>query len=262
MISEHLPNIKGLIIDMDGVLWHDTQPIGDLPAIFAQIQSSGLKTILATNNTTKTIDEFHQKLRDFGVVLEEWQVINSSQALGALLQEKYPHGADIYVIGQPSLKNTLSEFGFRIVTEQEDAHLVVSGLDYTLTFDKLKHAYLLIRNGCEYFATNGDATYPTLEGLIPGSGSIVAALETASGRKAKIVGKPSPDLYEIALKRLQLPPEETLAIGDRLETDIVGAQVAGIHTALVLTGASTLDQLKNFQPKPDIVAEDLTDLIF
>ncbi len=262
MISDHFENIKGLIIDMDGVLWHDHQPLGDLPRIFNRINALGLRTILATNNASRTVEEYHQKLDNFGVQLEDWQVINSAQAAGIYLSEKYPNGCHVYVVGSPSLKKTLDSYGLRVVGEdKEDVQVVVASMDFDLTYDKLKHATLLIRSGCEFVGTNPDATFPTPEGLMPGSGMVVGALEISSGQQAKIVGKPKPLLYEMALKRLELAPEETLAIGDRLETDIAGAQAAGMHTALVLTGASNLAQAKDFSPPPDVIQQDLSSLI-
>ena len=103
MISDHLPNVKGLILDMDGVLWRDTEPIGDLPAIFQAFSDQDIKVILATNNGTKTVDEFFSKIRRFGVDLEDWQVISAAQATGIFLAEKYPNGCTVYAVGTPSL---------------------------------------------------------------------------------------------------------------------------------------------------------------
>ncbi|MDY6868395.1 MAG: HAD-IIA family hydrolase [Chloroflexota bacterium] len=263
MISEHFNNIKGLIIDMDGVLWHDHQPLGDLPKIFNRIDDLGLRSILATNNASRTVEEYHQKLAGFGVKLEDWQVINSAQAAGIYLSEQYPNGCNVYVVGSPSLKETLESYDLRVVSEAEDdVQVVVASMDLELNYEKLKHATLLIRSGCEFIGTNPDATFPTPEGLLPGSGMVVGALEIASGQQAKIMGKPKPLLYEMALKRLELAPEETLAIGDRLETDIAGAQAVGMHTALVLTGASTLAQAQDFDPPPEVIQQNLSDLIF
>jgi len=262
MIVDYLPNIKGLIIDMDGVLWRDTQPLGDLPVIFDRIRQQGMSFILATNNATRTVDEYHTKLAGFGVSLEDWQVINAAQAVGIYLQEKYPGGAKVYVVGQPSLKHTLELYGLTIVNDHpEDAQVVVASLDYELTYEKLKHASLLIQSGCEFIGTNPDKTLPTPEGFIPGSGTVIGALELASGQQAKIIGKPEPLLYQMALKRLGLTPEDTLAIGDRLETDIAGAQAAGIHSALVLTGASSMQQAQKFLPQPEIISKSLEELI-
>jgi len=263
MISDYLPNIKGLIIDMDGVLWHDTEPLGNLPAIFDKIRALGFKIILVTNNATRTVEEYHKKLRKFSVELDDWQVINSAQAVGIYLQRKYPQGAAVYVVGQPSLKTSIADTGLRIISDDEpSADVVVASLDYELTYEKLKRAALLIRAGSYFVGTNSDITLPTPNGLIPGSGTIIRALEIATEVKAKLIGKPEPYLYEMALDRLQLTPNETLAIGDRLETDIAGAQAAGMHTALVLSGVSTREQAESFHPQPDLIAQDLTDLFF
>lgn len=262
MIVDYIPNIKGLIIDMDGVLWRDTQPLGDLPAIFDRIRQLGLSFILATNNATRTIDEYHTKLVGFGVSLEDWQVINAAQAVGIYLQEKHPASATVYVVGQPSLKHTLESYGLTVVNDSpEDAQVVVASLDYELTYEKLKYASLLIQSGSEFIGTNPDKTLPTPEGFIPGSGTVIGALELASGHQAKIIGKPEPLLYQMALKRLGLTPENTLAIGDRLETDIAGAQAAGIHSALVLTGASSMQQAQKFKPQPEIISQSLEELV-
>lgn len=263
MISDQLPNIQGLIIDMDGVLWRDTEPIGDLPAIFNRIRECGLKMILATNNSTRTIEQYQEKLRGFGVEVEEDQIINSAQAVGNYLQQKFPGGASVYVVGQPGLKATLASCEMDIVDEDEpNVDVVVASLDFNLTYDKLSHASLLIQSGCFFIGTNPDVTLPTPKGFVPGSGTVIGALEIASGVKAKIIGKPEPGLYEMAIGRLQLSPSKTLAIGDRLETDIAGAQKAGIHSALVLSGASTQAQARDFNPQPDIIAKDLRELIF
>jgi 4-nitrophenyl phosphatase len=263
MIHDHFPDVKGLIIDMDGVLWHDTEPIGDLPGIFEQIRTLDLRFILATNNATRNVEEYLGKLAKFGVHLEPEQVINTSQATGIFLREKFPSGAAIYVIGTPSLRKMLQSFGFTIAeSKSTEVEIVVASLDFSLTYEKLSDASLLIQSGCEFIGTNPDVTLPTPQGFIPGAGTVVRALEVASGRKATIIGKPEPLLYEIALKRLGTQPEETLAIGDRLETDIAGAQAAGIKTALVLSGASTLEHARQFTPPPDVIVNDFTELVY
>lgn len=257
-----IEHVKGLIIDMDGVLWHDNVPIGNLISLFKGIKALGLKYILATNNATRTVKEYHAKLNSFGVELEEWQVINAAQATGIFLQDKYPDGVRAYVVGQPSLKNTLGSYGVEIVDEtQGDVDVVVASLDYDLNYPKLRHASLLIQAGAKFIGTNPDVTLPTPEGFIPGSGTVIGALEIASGIKAEMIGKPQPLLYQMALKRLSLNPEEVLAVGDRLETDIAGAQAAGIHTALVLSGASTRSQAENYKPAPEIIIDNFSTLI-
>jgi 4-nitrophenyl phosphatase len=262
MTDNYLKDIKGLIIDMDGVLWHDTEPIGDLSKIFDNIRKFGLRFILATNNATKTVDEYLAKLKTLGVDLEKWQVINSAEATGLYLQERFPQGVNAYVVGEPSLKMTLESCGVTVVDlDEPNPQVVVASLDYSLNYRKLEHASLLIQNGCFFIGTNPDVTLPTPKGFIPGSGTIVAALEIATKKKAKIIGKPEPYLYQMAMKRLALKPNETLAVGDRLETDILGAVAAGMRAALVLSGASSLAQAKIYSPQPEIISKDFTDLI-
>jgi 4-nitrophenyl phosphatase len=264
MIQDYLTDIKGLIIDMDGVLWHDTEPLGNLPVIFDSLKSSGYKIILATNNATRTIDEYHQKLRGFGVTLEDWQVINAAQAVGIYLSQRYPKSTHVYVVGEPSLKATMESYGFVIAKTEDVSELVkivVASLDYQINYQKLRTASLLVQAGCEFIGSNPDVTLPTPDGFIPGSGTIIGAIEIAAGKKARIIGKPEPILYRMAMERLEVSPEHTLAIGDRLETDIAGAQAAGIHTALVLSGASTTAQAETWQPQPEIIVKHLTELV-
>lgn len=263
MISDHIRNIKGLIIDMDGVLWRDTQAIGDLPDVFSQLRALGLKFILATNNASRTVDEYIAKLANFNVLLEDDQIITAAQATGLYCRDHYGEGTRVYVVGQPSLKHTLASYGLKVIDgEAKDATVVVASIDFNLSYEKLKQASLLIQSGSDFVGTNPDRTLPTPTGLIPGSGTIIGALEIASGKKAKYIGKPEPLLYQMALRRLDIAPDETLAVGDRLETDILGGHAAGMHTALVLSGASTLSQAQKYDPKPDIITADLTELVF
>jgi 4-nitrophenyl phosphatase len=260
LIPDNLP-IKGVILDMDGVLWRDMQPIGDLPAIFRRIRNLGMSVILATNNATRTVEQYHTKLKGFGVNLESWQVVNAGQAVASFLKKRFPDGGPIYVVGEPSLKETLSLSGFYASEPDSPGILaVVAGMDTNLTFDKLRQATILIRKGLPFIGTNPDRTFPTPEGLMPGAGSILAAIEAASETKPIIAGKPEPLLYNLAMERLGLSPQETLAIGDRLDTDILGGQNAGCYTAVVLSGVTSREVAMLWKPAPDIIAPDLTSI--
>ena len=251
--------VEGLILDMDGVLWRDNTPIGDLPALFAEIRRRNLSVILATNNATLSADQYIEKLAKFGVFLEHWQVINSSQATADYLRQRYPKGGPVFVIGEQGLKIELAAQGF-YESEQEPLAVVV-GLDRTITYEKLKKAGLLVRAGAPFVATNPDKTYPTPEGLAPGSGVFVGAVQAASDVDPVIIGKPEPEMYRLALHRLGLRPDQVLVVGDRLETDIAGAQKLKCRTALVLSGVSTLDQAKIWHPAPDYIVENLSALL-
>jgi 4-nitrophenyl phosphatase len=130
-----------------------------------------------------------------------------------------------------------------------------------LTYQKLRIAAHLINDGTMFIATNADRALPTPEGLIPGAGSILAALEKATGKKAKVLGKPFPDMFQLALTRLNTFPQETLAVGDQLETDIVGGSAAGCYTALVLTGVSSWEAASSADPGPTLIEKDFSTLI-
>ncbi len=251
--------VQGLILDMDGVLWRQSQPIGDLPYIFNQISKKGYKVALVTNNATFTVQQYLEKLAGFGVALQADQIINSPSAVIHYMKEHYPTGSKVYVIGEDGLHDELIKHNFSIA--EKDVVAVVVGMDRQLTYDKLCRATINLRSGAAFIATNGDRTFPTPEGLVPGVGAVLALLEIASDTKPLVLGKPEPLLYEIAIKRMQTKPQETLVVGDRLETDILGAQRIGLPCALVLSGVSTNEDVEKWKPQPDYVFKDLQELI-
>ncbi|MCB9136135.1 MAG: HAD-IIA family hydrolase [Anaerolineales bacterium] len=260
MLTSPTP-IRALILDMDGVLWRDQEPIGNLPAIFSRIAARGLRVILATNNATRSVASYLQKLAEFGVTIEPWQIITSSQATAQHLKTQYPEGGPVFVVGETGLIETLREKGFTLSSDASPVHTVVAAMDRYLSYEKLAQATLLIRAGATFIGTNPDRSFPTPAGLVPGAGSILALLETASDISPIIIGKPGPIMYQQALERLNTSPEETLAVGDRLETDILGGQNTNCKTALVLSGVTTLEQAQAWHPEPDWIAPDLTTLL-
>ena len=258
-----LSGIRTLILDMDGVLWRADEPIGSLPFIFTQFKSKGYKVVLATNNATRSASQYLDKLSGFGVNLEAWQIVNSSQAAADFLHKKFPQGGPVYVIGEEGLIGSLEARGFQTTPEgnQDTIKAVVVGMDRTLTYQKLLQATLLIRSGVPFIATNSDRTFPTPAGLVPGAGSILAALVAATNIEPEVIGKPSPEIYRIALQRTDSSPRETLVVGDRLETDIAGAQALGCYTALVLSGVTSAEAAAAWLPQPDLILPDLTALL-
>jgi 4-nitrophenyl phosphatase len=259
MIETLVPRIRGLILDLDGVLWKDDMALVDIPAVFARIRSLGIRFLFATNNATRNVDQYLQKLAGMGLEVEPWQIVNSGMAVAFLLAQRFPAGGPVYILGGDGIRTALSEKGF--YPAEKDVMAVISSMDRDLTYTKLTRATLMIRSGVPFYGTNPDRTFPTPEGLVPGAGAILAALETATDVRAILGGKPGKAMMDLAMQRLGTPPEQTLAVGDRLETDILGGASAGCRTALVLSGVATLQDLAAFSPKPDLVAADLAALI-
>jgi 4-nitrophenyl phosphatase len=273
------PNVKSLILDMDGVLWKDSSPIGDLPAIFSRICQRGLKVVFATNNGTRTPEQYIERLAGFGVQAETWQVVTSSLVVAELLARRFRpippippsllgKGGEgglgpVFAIGEEGVMQALREKGFELlrVEKAEKAQAVVMGIDRHINYIKMREAALLVRRGLPFYATNPDKTFPTPRGEIPGAGAWASVIVTATGIEPIYAGKPAPYLLELARERLGTAKEETLVVGDRLETDIAGGQAAGCPVALVLSGVSTREEGEDWMPKIEVVAENLTRLV-
>jgi HAD superfamily hydrolase (TIGR01457 family) len=252
-------SIAALILDMDGVLWRGTEPIGDLKSIFSKISAIGWKFIFVTNNATRTVQQYMDLLKSFSIIAEPWQIVNSAMAATLYLKTIFPDGGPVYIIGEQGILEACQNDGY--YHSETGALAVVAGIDRNLTYEKLRVATLLLRSGVPFVGTNPDRTFPTPQGLVPGAGSILAALTTASDVIPVIVGKPEPAMYKIALQRLGVSAERVLVVGDRPETDMAGAQLIGCHTALVLSGVTSLEQAKSWQPAPDMIVEDLETLV-
>jgi len=256
-------NIKALILDMDGVIWRSDSPIGNLPEIFAHIESRGLKYVFATNNGTKTPEQYVGVLKKLGVKVKPEQIVTSALGVAHMLAQRFPRGTKIFVIGEEGIRAALQAEGFEIaaIENAQDANVVVMGIDREINFEKMREATLLVRRGVPFYATNPDKTFPTPRGEIPGAGAWISVITTATGIEPIYAGKPFPFMIELSLERLGTKKEETLVVGDRLETDIAAGQAIGCPCAVVLSGVSTREQAEVWMPKIDIVADDLSSLI-
>jgi 4-nitrophenyl phosphatase len=256
-------DIKALIIDMDGVVWKSDSPIGDLAQTFKRIRERGLKFVFATNNSTKTSEQYVKRLANFGVEVEAWQVVTSSQAAAHAVAQTFPRGTKVFMIGEDGVRGPLEEKGFEIMSLENatEAQAVVMGIDREINFEKLSEAALLVRSGIPFYVTNTDKTFPTPRGEIPGAGAWVSVITTATDVQPIVAGKPFPFLMDLSLEKLGTRKEESLVVGDRIETDIVAGQGVGCPTALVLSGVSTKEQAQAWKPKIDLIAEDLAALV-
>lgn len=252
--------IRAVLFDMDGVIYRGPQPLPGVDALLHFLEQIGVTYACITNNATRTRQQFSERLESMHIHVPRERIITSSTATSVWLRERAPRGTRIYAIGMDGLRNALFADGY-FVDEPTQPEYVVVGADFELTYAKLKTACLAIRAGATFVGTNPDTTFPSDEGIIPGAGAVIAALEVATGCKAKIIGKPERTLFDAALHLLHADPSQALVVGDRLDTDILGAQRAGIPSALVLTGVSSMSELDGSTIQPDGVFVDLPDLL-
>lgn len=254
-----LSTITGVVMDMDGVLWRGDEKLPGVEAFFGFLRARGLPFVLASNNSSNTPATYVAKLDRLGVGgVREDQIVTSGTVTVDYVRQHYPVGSAVHVLGGDGLKAMMSAAGFVV---SDEARVVVAGIDFQLTYERLKRATYLIRAGADFIGTNGDVTFPMADGLAPGAGSILAALKTATDRQPIMIGKPDKPMFEAALRILDSQPESALMIGDRLDTDIEGAQKAGLRAALVLTGVTSRGELATNAVVPDGVYEGLPALM-
>jgi 4-nitrophenyl phosphatase len=256
-----LHDMRGAVIDMDGVLWEGDRPLPGLVELFNALRRRQIRFVLATNNASRTPEQYVAKLARMGVTVAADEIFTSSLATAIYLRERSPSGARLYVVGEDGLLRALSEAGFTFCDlYQNGAEYVVVGMDRGLSWDKLATATINIRAGAIFIGTNPDVTLPTEHGITHGNGAILAALQTATSIAPIVIGKPEPTMYQQALRRLGTDPALTVGIGDRLETDILGAVRAGLPSVLVLSGVSTRGDLKTTGYQPTWVLDSIVDI--
>lgn len=248
--------IKALVIDLDGTVYHGKTLIEHADEAL-ELLAKKYELLYLTNNSTRSRMEFAQKLASFDISCTKQQLITSGFAAAEYIKEYYPCSR-VYVIGGEGLKQELVECDIALCDDACDCVLV--GLDTGFTYAKLRKALTLLSNGALFVATNTDPFLVTNERVVPGAGSIVAAVETGSGKKPIVIGKPSAFITELIVKQLQVQPQETLIVGDNLQTDILMGMKGGMQTALVLTGASKRSDIERFRIRPDYVFESIADI--
>ncbi len=260
-VSERLRSIRAIIVDMDGVLWREETPLPGLHAFFDLIHERNLRYTLITNNSSRTPEDYVAKLARFGEQTTPEHVLNSALAAADYLATQAEPGATVFPVGGPGVRTALRSRGFHLVEDGSTVDYVVVGWDTNMNWETMAQAALLIRGGAEFIGTNPDRSYPSERGLVPGAGAQLALLETATDVKPTIAGKPDPILYRQALARMGSDPAETLVIGDRLDTDLLGGVRQGMVTVLLLSGVHQRANLLNSPVHPNLVFENLAALV-
>ncbi|MGC9443566.1 MAG: HAD-IIA family hydrolase [Candidatus Methanospirareceae archaeon] len=251
-------DLKALVIDLDGTVYRGTAIIpGADEAINTLCDAYDLYFL--TNNSTRSRKEFLRRLADLGIATcAEQQLITSGYAAATYIHDQYP-GSCVYVIGEQGLIDEIRGQHLTICDE-EDCDCVLVGLDKAFSYTKLHNALQFLLQGAVFIATNTDPFLVTSTGIKPGAGAIVAAIETASGKHPFVTGKPGSFMSELILSIINVKPHEILIVGDNLATDILMGIENGMRTALVLTGASTKNNLETSPIRPDIVVDSLAEL--
>lgn len=257
-----LADYENVILDLDGCVWVGDEPTPRAPEAIAALREGGKRVAFVTNNPRHSAEDYVTKLWGLGVKASPGDVVTVGGAMQHLLAETRT-GRTAFVIGSPALCKHVTAAGLRILNGTDlasRAEVVIVGGTDEISYDELRSAALAARRNGDLLATSRDPTYPMPDGLWPGTGAILAAVEVASGRTAQSVGKPEPQLLLTAIDRLGEGP--TLMIGDRIDTDLAAAAKAHVDGALVLTGGATREEAAAApDPKPVAVADDLASLV-
>ena len=250
-----LRSLRHLIIDMDGVLYRGDEAIPGTKGFLRFLREQSISFVLATNNSTRTPQQYVDKLSSMGVLVHAEEILTSAQATAGYLAIVAPPGTRVFVIGQDGLQAALREEGFALA--EDDVEFVVAGMDFGICYERLAEATLLIRAGAQFVGTNPDLTFPNERGIVPGAGSLLAFLEAATGVTPTVIGKPGTAMMEQALALMNAAAGTTAMLGDRLETDILAGQRAGLPTLLVLSGITDEALLAASPIQPDLIFRDV-----
>ena len=254
-----LKDKKLFLLDMDGTIYLDNDLFDGTLDFLDYVKKSGGRYMFVTNNSSKSVDKYVEKLASLGIVSTEEDFFTSTDATIEYLRDK--NYKKIYAFGTKSFASQLENAGYNITTElSDDIDCLCMGFDTELAFKKLEDACILLNRGTDYIATNPDWVCPTWYGSVPDCGSIAQILNTATGRMPRFIGKPHPEMLLLATKKAGYTTEDAVMIGDRLYTDIKSGINAGIDTIFVLSGEGTLEDLEKGEEKPTYVIENIREI--
>ena len=245
---------RAWLIDLDGVVYRGNQPVPGAAAFVAWLQKTTQPYLFLTNHSARTPESFAGKLQQMGIACAARDFLSSSIVTAEFLRRERL-GKRVFAIGEEGLTRALAEAAIETVEHQPD--IVVVGFDRGIHYDLLVRASRFILAGAELIGTNADGSYPLEDGPAPECGALLAAIEAATERKPLVMGKPERFMYEEALRRLGVTKEQAVMVGDRLDTDIAGANRLGITNILVLSGATTPEQARQSPIKAGRVCADL-----
>jgi HAD superfamily hydrolase (TIGR01450 family) len=251
------------LLDLDGTLYLDGRLFDGAAEFLRYVKHCGGVSLYLTNNSSRGADAYVDKLRRLGIPAEPGDFLTSVDAAVRFLRARRTAREDVfYVCGTQSFKNQLRREGFALAEAPDPSvTALLCGFDTELTFQKLEDSCVLLNRGVDFIATNPDWVCPTWYGYVPDCGSVCEMLRRATGRTPKVVGKPQPEMVLLAMERTGRSPEETLVVGDRIYTDVLCGVNAGVDTALVLSGESTMDTVRESGVRPTTIYRDIAQLL-
>lgn len=255
-----LKTVKTALFDMDGVLYRGTRALPGVNDLFAFLDAHRIAYACITNNAARTPAQVAARCQELGLRVSAERVMTSSVATNVYLRSVAAAGTPVYAVGMDGLTEPLFGDGYFVEDETAPAYVVV-GVDFGLTYHKLRVACLAIRAGATFVGTNPDKTFPAEEGIVPGAGALLAALAAATDREPMIIGKPQPAMFHAAIALLNAQPATTVMVGDRYDTDIVGGAQVGLQTVMVLTGISDRADAERGSVPPGLIVADLPELL-
>lgn len=257
-----IPRFEAYIFDLDGTLYLDERPLPGAPETVARLRAEGARVAFVTNNPLAEAAVYAQRLTRIGIPARADEVTTSVDALVQYLEARHPHSR-VLAVAERVVVESLIQAGHVVTEEPTEADVVVVSFDRSFDYAKLHAAYRAVRErGAAIVATNPDPYCPTADGGLPDCAAMLAAIEACSGARAEaIVGKPSRQMVETVLRRVEIDPSRTAVVGDRLTTDVAMGQAAGCAGVLVLSGATSASDLETAEIKPDYVIESVSGLL-
>lgn len=248
---------KHILMDMDGVIVRGARVIPGAPEFIGRLLAVGRKFLVLTNNPAYTPRDLAARLAHLGLAVPEQNIFTSALATAQFLQSQRPNGT-AYAIGEAGLTTALHDAGYTLTDQNPD--YVVLGITTAYSYERITQAVRLVAAGARFIVTSPDVVGPTEHGIEPGTGAVAALIAAATGVTPYFVGKPNPLMMRTALHTIDAHSEETMMIGDRMDTDIIAGTEAGMETALVLTGVTAREQIARFPYQPTHVLDSIADI--
>lgn len=255
---ERIRSKKGFICDMDGVIYHGNKLLDGVVEFVDWLKKENKRFVFLTNSSERTLKESQEKLHRMGIAVDKNHFYTSALATAAFLASQKPKGS-AYIIGEAGLINALYNVGYTM--NKIDPDYVVMGEARSYSYEQIEIAVNLVNKGAKLIGTNPDVSGPIENGIAPATKALIAPIELATGKQAYFVGKPNPLMMRIALKKLGVQREDTIIIGDRMDTDIVAGIEAEIDTCLVLSGITDRSGMEEFAYRPHYILDGVAEIV-